>query len=344
MAVFITGGQAAEMVNYVAWLQSDGNQYILLDYKPNQNTRVVCDCQATAIDSGGSFPWGVRTSYNNTAFAVALTTTQTFHNYGNVYKFANYADPYERMTIDANKNAATFTGTQSVTITLAVATFTAQYNLALFSCVEGGSVLTGDAAWNGKVWSYQIYENDVLLYDLWPCYDPDGVACLYDKVEKKYYYNQGSGVFYTAETPAQQYYWEKYTVGERATYTTEDMSSSYLANRTSGYVSSGLTYSNEAGYGYRWLMKTYVSDLSNYDPSAYPYFSDDGLHPSTMYHVRSKNYAAAGMYDLNLYSELTITGEESAKGTYISDVASTDPNAYPDNGVQDGYWYVKVVS
>lgn len=74
--------------------------------------------------------------------------------------------------------------------------------MALFTIMQNGSPLTGDAAWHGKVWSYQIYESDVLLYDLWPCYDPDGVACLYDKVEKKYYYNAGSGAFTTEEPPA----------------------------------------------------------------------------------------------------------------------------------------------
>lgn len=29
-------------------------------------------------------------------------------------------------------------------------------------------------------------------------------------------------------------------------------------------------------------------------------------------------------------------------GSYIEDVESEDENAYPDNGVQDGYWYVKI--
>ena len=37
-----------------------------------------------------------------------------------------------------------------------------------------------------------------------------------------------------------------------------------------------------------------------------------------------------------------MTGVKEVKGSYIYDVASNDPNAYPENGVQDGYWYVKV--
>ena len=46
-----------------------------------------------------------------------------------------------------------------------------------------------------KLYSCQIYDNGTLVRDFWPCYDPDGVACLYDKVEKKYYYNAGTGAF-----------------------------------------------------------------------------------------------------------------------------------------------------
>ena len=44
-----------------------------------------------------------------------------------------------------------------------------------------------------------MYDNGVLIRDFRPCLDPDGVACLYDKVEKKYYHNAGSGEFIAGE-------------------------------------------------------------------------------------------------------------------------------------------------
>lgn len=184
------------------YLVSNGTQYILLNYKPNQNTRIVCDCQADSLNSGGSFPFGARTSYGERAFDVALTSTQLFYDYGNSYKFVDCSFTSQRVVIDANKTTCKITGAETVTSTLNAATFTTVDNMALFAIMQNGSPLTGDAAWHGKVWSYQIYESDVLLYDLWPCYDPDGVACLYDKVEKKYYYNSGSGAFRTEESPA----------------------------------------------------------------------------------------------------------------------------------------------
>ena len=56
MSVFFTRrGKAPQRVNYVEYLVSNGTQYILLNYKPNQNTRIVCDCQADSLDIGGSY-------------------------------------------------------------------------------------------------------------------------------------------------------------------------------------------------------------------------------------------------------------------------------------------------
>ena len=188
-----------QIVNYVEYLVSNGTQYILLNYKPNQNTRIVCDCQADNLHSDGSFPFGTRTSYGERAFDVALTPTQLFYDYGNSYKFVDCSFTSQRVVIDANKTTCKITGTGTVTATLNAATFTTVDNMALFALMQNGSPLTGDMAWHGKVWSYQIYESDVLLYDLWPCYDPDGVACLYDKVEKKYYHNAGTGEFIAGE-------------------------------------------------------------------------------------------------------------------------------------------------
>lgn len=188
-----------DSVNYVEYLTSDGTPYIILDYKPNQNTRIVCDCQATKIISA-NFPFGTRTGPKNRAFDAALcsNTTRVFYDYGGAYLFVDRTNGLERMTIDANKNVATFTGTETTTVTLAAATFTCQHNLVLFALNENGKILNGDNGWKGKVWSYLIYENDVLLYDLRPAYDQDGVACMYDRVNRVYHYAE-TGEFIAGE-------------------------------------------------------------------------------------------------------------------------------------------------
>lgn len=45
-----------------------------------------------------------------------------------------------------------------------------------------------------RCYSFKIY-NDTLVRDYIPVLDKDGVPCLYDKVEDKFYYNQGTGEF-----------------------------------------------------------------------------------------------------------------------------------------------------
>lgn len=45
-------------------------------------------------------------------------------------------------------------------------------------------------------------------------------------------------------------------------------------------------------------------------------------------------------WDINAYKIIGINTTYS-QGTYIEDVESDNENAYPTNGYQDGYWYVK---
>ncbi len=46
-----------------------------------------------------------------------------------------------------------------------------------------------------KLYYFQIYDNDVLLRDFIPVLDGNGTPCMYDKVERKFYYNAGTGQF-----------------------------------------------------------------------------------------------------------------------------------------------------
>lgn len=47
----------------------------------------------------------------------------------------------------------------------------------------------------GAIYYCKIYDNDILLRDFIPVLDTYGTPCMYDRVEKKYYYNQGTGQF-----------------------------------------------------------------------------------------------------------------------------------------------------
>ena len=46
-----------------------------------------------------------------------------------------------------------------------------------------------------KLYSFQIYDNDVLVRDFIPVLDSNNVPCMFDRVEGKFYYNAGTGQF-----------------------------------------------------------------------------------------------------------------------------------------------------
>lgn len=49
------------------------------------------------------------------------------------------------------------------------------------------------------LWKCRIWSNNNIVRDFTPVLDKDDVPCLYDKVEGKYYYNQGTGEFLYGE-------------------------------------------------------------------------------------------------------------------------------------------------
>ena len=46
-----------------------------------------------------------------------------------------------------------------------------------------------------KLYSAKFWQDDILVRDFIPVLDKDGVPCMYDKVEHKFYYNAGTGDF-----------------------------------------------------------------------------------------------------------------------------------------------------
>lgn len=177
------------------YIESTGTQYVDTGFIPNQDTRVVMDCQAYSVYNGGSFPFGVRASTSSKAFAVALVESQVFYNYASNYQFADYPTTLERIMVDANKNVATFVGSTTVTISLASGTFVCNSTLTLATFNNAGTPDVGDPAWVGAIWSCQIYDNGVLIRDYVPALRENGQIGLIDLVSGLFYANEGSGVF-----------------------------------------------------------------------------------------------------------------------------------------------------
>ena len=71
--------------------------------------------------------------------------------------------------------------------------FTSQYTLTLFGTNQG-TIDSGNTY--VRIYYFKVYEDGALVRDFIPCYrKSDGEIGLYDKVEKKFYANSGTGVF-----------------------------------------------------------------------------------------------------------------------------------------------------
>ena len=192
MAVFV-GGSASrgDSVNYVEYIQSSGTQHINTKFKPNNNTRVVMKFQNTG-DADLKYYFGERVGHLNAMYELCTTSSTAFYDgYGN----SNLTPAYSNgeYVVDKNKNVTTLNGT---TVTHTANTFQSTLEMVIFGLNNAGTI--GYFA-TMRLWYFQIYDNGTLIRDYWPCYDPDGVACLYDKVNEEYVYNAGTGEFIAGE-------------------------------------------------------------------------------------------------------------------------------------------------
>lgn len=171
------------------YIQSSGTQYIDTGFKPNQNTRIVCDFQ-NMDTSALVWLFGVQPSWAVSMFDIAIYANGTVHTgYGANSATINCNVGTARQIVDKNKNVTTVGG---VTNTLGAQTFQAEITAVLFAYRHKDGI--GNNA-KARIYSCQIYDNGTLVRDFIPVLDNNGVACLYDKVEGKLYYNQGSGAF-----------------------------------------------------------------------------------------------------------------------------------------------------
>lgn len=178
-------------LNYtaLAYIETSGTQYIDTGFKANQNTRLVMDAHMTK-ESIPSFFFGSRESNYTITYGMFVNATGVRSIYGNTNLLMTNSSIYQRVLIDKNKGVCSYGG---VTVTNTASTFQATHNLYLFGSNENGTATMFAYI---RLYSCQIYDNGTLVRDFAPCRrNSDGVAGLYDKANKRFYANAGSGSF-----------------------------------------------------------------------------------------------------------------------------------------------------
>lgn len=185
------------------YIQSSGTQYINTGFKPNNNTRVVCDFQLLNSGVGQSVfgAWAFDSNYAvDNAYLLQVQAENYFtywHGDGASQDFSSSISVTGRHVCDANKNVGAIDKSNTVTVT--ASTFSSDYPLYLFGGNFMNSLNQGTAM---RLWSTKIYDNGTLIRSYVPCINPQGTIGLYDSVNSSFYGNAGSGAFVAGTTLA----------------------------------------------------------------------------------------------------------------------------------------------
>lgn len=181
-------GRLPEGYTELAYIQSTGTQYVDTGVKPNQDTRIVLDINASPT-TAAAWLFGARNNNTDRTFNLLSFNSQYRSDYNNSTDEYSTVNPSGRFTVDKDGNITKFNGT--VGVTAVYGDFQCTYSLFLFANNNAGT-----AAGFGSLTLYacQIYDDGTLVRDFIPCRNPSGEAGLYDLVEGKFYGNSGSGV------------------------------------------------------------------------------------------------------------------------------------------------------
>lgn len=321
----------AKNLEAITYCESTGEQYIQLDYVPNQDTRVVCDYADYSKSNGGKEAgyfalFGSRVSYNSRGFSFyPYTNNELFFNYGSVYAYSGSTKRYvegERNVVDFDKNTASVNSVPCFSTTKT--TFTAPAGLVLFGCYMEQDKPYGVKGINFcKIYSCQVYDNGTKVLDLIPARDKTSkVVGLYDSLGDDFYTsNTDVGFVYkdseepdTPDTPVVPETLEELpTVPE----TIEGYTMiKYLASTGTQYIDTGLRPTSKTAVSI--IFEDYGEDsgacglfgaretYSNADSLAlYPYWGTFGI-----FYQYGAKYDGFGTYGAGLKTEVLVNGKD----------------------------------
>ena len=179
----------------VEYLESTGTQYINTNFIVNidncSNIRFVVDTKI--LSTGGWLLDGSAVRGRNGIY-IGARGDVVYYGVGNDVS-TNIIHNNKRYVFDLDVKNNKYIVTDKLTGEKLVNLDTLNTNLLNFDNVGLPLWLFGYSGearrHNALIYSCKIYDNDILVRDFIPVLDEDGTPSMYDKVEKKYYYNQG---------------------------------------------------------------------------------------------------------------------------------------------------------
>lgn len=160
----------------VEYIESTGTQYINTNYTPNQNTKAYTKFICNKLNSG---------LYSSSNKFTAYISNRGNWRFGSATVIISWLSGVLYTSVQ-DKTGVIINGTNVYNYGT-VTDFTSTATLRLMFNTDG---------FNGKIYEFKLYENDILVRNFIPCYrKSDGEIGLYDKVNNKFYTNAGTGEF-----------------------------------------------------------------------------------------------------------------------------------------------------
>lgn len=177
-------------VNHIPlnYLRSTGTQWINTGIIGGGDISVEISVMFNA-PTATAFLFGSRASVNVQAFNLLTVSSNTLRSDYNNLVSVTKSITNQKYLIYKNKNETYADGVSIGTYTYT--SFSNARNMYLFAVNTGGNL---SAPIQADVYYCKVWNNGVLVRDYIPVIK-DTVYCMYDKITKTYFYNQGSGVF-----------------------------------------------------------------------------------------------------------------------------------------------------
>ena len=181
----------------LAYIESTGTQWVDTEFVPNGRTRMVLDFAATEIPASSSNSVaGSRKSTTEQSYTFSTVNGKWRMGYNNASPTTTVVADTNRHIADLNQNVLSLDG--NIIHTLAFAEFEGNCSICI-GIINSTAANAGYYKGYAKFYSCQIYDDGTLIRNYQPCVDPSGNIGLYDKVNKKFYGNAGTGAFIGSE-------------------------------------------------------------------------------------------------------------------------------------------------
>ena len=194
----------------ISYLESSNGQYTIIDYVPNENTRVVCEFSYQESNVGDQCLFGTRTGNTSGSrqFVLWMEWDSSKPYTGFVYGGNNWggadvpSDGYaltceigQKMVADVSVNGYYLDNTLIHTVTNTGSP--SAYKLAIFHLSNSNTTVESNkTAFKGRIYSFKIYENDVLVANLVPAIVMAlNIPGFYDVINNKFYQSSTSNSF-----------------------------------------------------------------------------------------------------------------------------------------------------